>query len=129
MRLLLGALAVGLILVVLVMSLGEEMTIYTDFETARQNPSRTYHVVAEWIDREQSHYDAGQDIFFFRAKDTLGTVRWVLYPDPKPINFDAAHRVVLIGHHRDTTFFAEKILMKCPSKYKDESPAVSAMAR
>lgn len=125
MRLLIGALAVGIVLTFMLMSLSDEMTIYTDFQTAEKNPSKTYHVVAEWIDREASYYDPQRDIFSFRAKDTLGTVRWVHYPDPKPINFDAAHKVVLIGHYQDTAFLAEKILMKCPSKYKDQGATLS----
>ncbi|MCX8111863.1 MAG: cytochrome c maturation protein CcmE [Bacteroidia bacterium] len=130
MRLLIAALAIGLVLTLLLINLGEEMTIYTDFQTAASQPSKTFHVVAEWVDRENSYYDPSQDVFHFRAKDTLGTVRWVQYPDPKPINFDAAQRIVLIGHHQDTVFFAEKILMKCPSKYKEPSAQVSSsMAR
>ncbi|MCS7153048.1 MAG: cytochrome c maturation protein CcmE [Bacteroidia bacterium] len=128
MRLLIGAIATGIILAFLLMSLGEEMTIYTDFQTAAQNPSKTYHVVAEWVEREQSYYDPRRDIFYFKAKDSLGIVRPVIYPDPKPINFEAAQRVVLIGKYQDTAFFAEKILMKCPSKYKEgatSSPSAS----
>lgn len=128
MRWLIGAVVVGVLLAFLLMSLGEELTIYTDFKTAAQNPSKTFHVVAEWVDREASYYDAQTDRFVFRAKDTLGTIQWVIYHDPKPINFDAAHRVVLIGQYRDTAFYAEKILMKCPSKYKDTSTEISSSA-
>ncbi|MCS7188329.1 MAG: cytochrome c maturation protein CcmE [Bacteroidia bacterium] len=122
MRLLIGAIGVGLLLTFLVLSLGKELTIYTDFQTAAQNPGRTYHIVAEWISRDKSYYDPTSDTFWFLARDTLGAVRWVRYPDPKPINFEAASRVVLIGAYQDTFFHAEKILMKCPSKYKEEKP-------
>ncbi|MDW8417108.1 MAG: hypothetical protein RML92_06105, partial [Bacteroidia bacterium] len=86
MRLLIGAVGVALVLAFLLMSLGDELTIYSDFRTAEQNPSKSYHIVAEWINKEQSYYDPQKDIFYFQAKDTLGTVRWVHYPDPKPIN-------------------------------------------
>ncbi|MEN3040329.1 MAG: cytochrome c maturation protein CcmE [Bacteroidia bacterium] len=125
MRLLIGAIAVAGVLVFLLMSLGDELTIYSDFRTAEKNPSKSYHIVAEWVNREQSYYDPQKDLFSFQAKDTLGTVRWVHYPDPKPINFDAAQRVVLIGRYQDTAFYAEKILMKCPSKYKEEQRSAS----
>lgn len=120
MRLLIGAVGIGLLLSLLILSLREEVTTYTDFATAAAHPGRTYHVVAEWIDRENSYYDAAADAFWFRAQDSLGQATWVRYPDPKPINFDAAHKVVLIGYQRDSIFHAEKILMKCPSKYKDQ---------
>ncbi|RMF53905.1 MAG: cytochrome c maturation protein CcmE, partial [Bacteroidetes bacterium] len=49
-----------------------------------------------------------------------GWVARVRYPDPKPINFESAQKIVLIGQYRDSVFYAEKILMKCPSKYKEE---------
>lgn len=119
MRLLIGAVAVGLLLSLLLLNLREEITTYTDFATAAAHPRRTYHVVAEWVDRENSYYDAAEDFFWFRAQDSLGHATWVRYPDPKPINFEAAYKVVLIGSFRDSVFHAEKILMKCPSKYKD----------
>ncbi|MCX7605725.1 MAG: cytochrome c maturation protein CcmE [Bacteroidia bacterium] len=126
MRLLFGAIAVGTLLSFLLLSLGEELTIYADFRTAAAHPGRTYHIVAEWVERTNSYYDAQRDIFWFRAQDSLGEVRLVRYPDPKPINFDAAQKVVLIGHQQDSIFYAEKILMKCPSKYKEErSPSAN----
>jgi cytochrome c-type biogenesis protein CcmE len=120
MRLLLGAAVVGLLLGLLLYSLSDELTVYADFQTAAAHPGRTYHIVAEWVDREQSHYDPAEDAFWFRAQDSTGQVRLVRYPDPKPINFESAQKVVLIGQQRDTVFHAEKILMKCPSKYKEE---------
>lgn len=125
MRLLVGAVAVGLLLALLLWNLSGELTVYADFQTAAANPGKTYHVVAEWIDREQSYYDPAQDAFWFKARDSVGHTSWVRYPDPKPINFDAAHKVVLIGHQQDTVFYAEKILMKCPSKYKEERSSAS----
>ncbi|MCS7161840.1 MAG: cytochrome c maturation protein CcmE [Bacteroidia bacterium] len=120
MRLLVGAVAVGLLLAFLVLRLGEEVTIYTDFRTAQTNPHRTYHVIAQWVQREASRYDPQEDAFWFWAQDSLGTIVRVRYPDPKPVNFEVAQKVVLIGHYADSLFLAEKILMKCPSKYKAE---------
>lgn len=120
MRLLLGAVAVGTILALLILQLPKEVSLYTDFQTAAQKPGTTYHVVASWIRREDAFYDPAQDVFWFWAQDTLGTVRRVRYPDPMPINFEAAQKVVLIGYAQDSLFIAEKILMKCPSKYKEE---------
>ncbi|GIV24943.1 MAG: cytochrome C biogenesis protein CcmE [Bacteroidia bacterium] len=120
MRLLVGAAAVGLLLALLVYNLGQELTLYTDFRTAAAHPGQTYHIVAQWVEREKSYYDPAADAFWFRAQDSTGWVAQVRYPDPKPINFESAHQVVLIGQYRDSVFHAEKILMKCPSKYKEE---------
>jgi cytochrome c-type biogenesis protein CcmE len=120
MRLLVAAGGAGLLIAFILLSLSEDLTTYTDFGTARQHPQRTYHVVAEWIERNQSYYDAAKDAFWFRAQDSTGHAVWVRYPDPEPVGFATAQRVVLIGQMRDTIFEAEKILMKCPSKYKEE---------
>ncbi len=112
--------AVGLLLALLVYNLGQELTLYTDFRTAAAHPGQTYHVVAEWVNREKSSYDPAEDAFWFWAQDSTGWVARVRYPDPKPINFESAQKIVLIGQYRDSVFYAEKILMKCPSKYKEE---------
>ena len=123
MRLLIGAGIAGLFIAFLLLSVGRDLSTYADFRTAGAHAGRTYHVVAEWVDRELARYDAQMDAFWFRAKDSTGYVCWVRYPDPEPVGFATAHKVVLIGYMRDTIFEAEKILMKCPSKYKEEARA------
>jgi cytochrome c-type biogenesis protein CcmE len=120
MRLLVGAGVAGVLIAFLLLSVGQDLSVYADFRAARANPGKTYHVVAEWVEREQARYDAVADAFWFRAADSTGYVCWVRYPDPEPVGFATAHKVVLIGSMRDTVFEAEKILMKCPSKYKEE---------
>jgi cytochrome c-type biogenesis protein CcmE len=42
----------------------------------------------------------------------------------KPGNFNEATQVVAIGRYRDGVLEAEKLLVKCPSKYQglDEDP-------
>ncbi len=123
MRLLIGAGVAGLLMAFLLLSVGRELSVYADFQTARANPGKTYHVVAQWVERERAYYDAAADAFWFRAQDSVGQVYWVRYPDPEPVGFATAQKVVLIGSMRDTVFEAEKILMKCPSKYKEEARA------
>ncbi|MGQ9864469.1 MAG: cytochrome c maturation protein CcmE domain-containing protein [Bacteroidia bacterium] len=120
MRLLIATLAAAILMGLLIFQMGQKVTLYVDFATARHNPAKEYHVVASWIQREKAIYDPREDAFYFYAQDTLGGQMWVRYPDPKPINFETAARVVLIGKVQDTLFHADKILMKCPSKYKEE---------
>lgn len=95
-------------------------SIYTDFKTAK-NTSEEVHIVAEWVKREQAHYDQIKDEFSFFLKDTLGNEAFVIYPDPKPVNFEQADKIVVIGKFQSDTFFANKILMKCPSKYENNN--------
>ena len=44
----------------------------------------------------------------------------VSYYGVVPCNFDQATSVVLIGKPNDSTFVADKMLVKCPSKYQGE---------
>ena len=38
----------------------------------------------------------------------------------KPQDFELSEQVVLTGQMKDDAFVATDLLMKCPSKYKDE---------
>ncbi|MEO1449248.1 MAG: cytochrome c maturation protein CcmE [Bacteroidota bacterium] len=100
--------------------LTESASIYTDFATA-EKATKDVHIVGEWVQRDQAHYDPSQDLFSFYMKDTLQKVELVHYHDPKPMNFEQAEKVVIIGGYRDNAdaFVAEKIVMKCPSKYEE----------
>jgi cytochrome c-type biogenesis protein CcmE len=44
----------------------------------------------------------------------------VVYPNPRPANFEDAERVVVDGRMEGDTFMAEHILVKCPSKYNEQ---------
>jgi cytochrome c-type biogenesis protein CcmE len=44
----------------------------------------------------------------------------VTYRDVKPANFEEAVSIVAIGTYRTGAFHAEKLLVKCPSKYQGE---------
>jgi cytochrome c-type biogenesis protein CcmE len=122
--LLLAIAAVGLLLL---FSLSQNLSQYSDFTTARANPGREVHVVGQWVQRDQTTYDAATDRFTFYLRDSLGTVQQIEYFDPQPANFEQADRVVLIGRcapksgTKPETFVADKILMKCPSKYQDNT--------
>lgn len=47
----------------------------------------------------------------------------VVYPQPKPENFDTAKGVEAVGVYKDGVFRADNLLVKCPSKYNDEKPS------
>jgi hypothetical protein len=54
-------------------------------------------------------------------QDEDGNVRRVVYPRPKPNNFEQATQLVVIGEMSNDVFYANDMLMKCPSKYNDAS--------
>jgi len=58
--------------------------------------------------------------FTFMLVDNEGTTQKVFYNQPVPADFHRSEQVVVIGSYRDQEIFvADKILMKCPSKYQE----------
>ena len=118
--LLLVALAFGVSL----LFLSDSFSTYTDFQTAAES-GREVHVVARWVNRENAGYDPSLDEFRFQLQDSLNKTVTCIYPDPKPANLENADKLVVIGKHDGQVFRAEKILLKCPSKYKNEQPSLT----
>ena len=67
-------------------------------------------------------YDPVQDpnLFTFYIRDNEGTTQKVVLLQPKPQDFELSEQVVLTGRMQEDAFVATDVLMKCPSKYKDE---------
>ena len=60
--------------------------------------------------------------FSFLMVDENGTEQMVYYNEPMPADFLRSEQVVVIGKYADEQLFvADKILMKCPSKYQEET--------
>ena len=58
--------------------------------------------------------------FTFLLRDEKGETQSVRYTRPVPVDFRRAEKVVIVGYATPTYFHAEKILLKCPSKYEEE---------
>lgn len=89
---------------------------YVTFEEAKKTPE-SVHVVGNWVMRDKAYYDSQQDIFHFYMEDSARTVSKVHFHDPKPVNFETAENIVIEGVYENEAFEADRILMKCPSKY------------
>ncbi|BEU87102.1 cytochrome c maturation protein CcmE [Selenomonas sp. TAMA-11512] len=59
----------------------------------------------------------GKD-FVFTLEDESGGEMLVRYHGTEPDQFKEAHHIVAIGHYEQTAFEADKLLIKCPSKYE-----------
>jgi cytochrome c-type biogenesis protein CcmE len=101
-----------------VSSFGEQVAGYEAFAEAAEN-GRTAHVVGTWLEDRPTTYDPATNRFSFWMEDQEGNVRQVVYPNPKPANFEDAEQVVVNGRMDGDVFAAEHILVKCPSKYND----------
>lgn len=121
---LIGAAVVGIvgISVIAGASLGTNASLYSTFSDAKAT-GEDVHIAGKWVKRDQQHYDPETDIFTFYMSDSTQGVSVVKYNDPMPVNFESADKIVVEGKYHDDAFYADKIFMKCPSKYKaDELP-------
>lgn len=114
---------IGLVLLMgftslLLLSFGEQVGGYMNFEQAEETGSRA-HVVGQWVRDRHYQYDPDRNLFSFYMQDDAGVVRQVHYPHPKPANFEDAEKLVIEGTTSGEAFVANHILVKCPSKYND----------
>ncbi|TAF63268.1 MAG: cytochrome c maturation protein CcmE [Cytophagales bacterium] len=59
--------------------------------------------------------------FSFVIVDNNGEANKVIYDNPKPADFERSEQVVIIGTMKNGQFYASQILMKCPSKYQENT--------
>lgn len=120
-KLILGIIAIIAFTSLLMLNFSESISTYTDFETASEMKSA--HVPGTWDNSQAYGFSKETMQFSFYMKDEAGEVRRVVYPRPKPNNFEEADRLVVIGEMRDDVFYASEMLMKCPSKYNNADPS------
>ena len=101
-------------------SLNADTSSYSSFKEAAKE-SREFHVMGYWEKEKGMYYDALKDAnhFEFHMRDDKGDLNKVVYIGAKPQDFERSEKLVLIGEMKNDTFYATKILMKCPSKYND----------
>ena len=58
--------------------------------------------------------------FSFIMVDEDNREQKVFYNEPMPADFQRSEKVVVIGSYNEDLFVADKILMKCPSKYQEK---------
>ena len=122
----LGIIAVAI--VIIITSIGDAST-YESFSTAKtmaiNGKTEAIHVVGQLkkgANGEVEGIEVGEDktSFIFVMVDNDGTEQQVYYNEPVPADFTRSEQVVVIGTYKtDEMFVAEKILMKCPSKYQE----------
>lgn len=65
------------------------------------------------------HPEIDPNHFEFTLVDNDQRLQRVVYNSPKPADFDRSEQIVIVGNMADDHFQANKILLKCPSKYQD----------
>ena len=117
---------VGLVLVALaiaaLISLMGDMSTYDSIESAQKKEGKFVHIIAKVDTTKPIVYDPIKDPNYlsFTAVDSLGAYAQVVYKNAKPTDFEKSSRVVMKGAMQDGRFECKEIVLKCPSKYKDE---------
>jgi cytochrome c-type biogenesis protein CcmE len=92
------------------------LTPYLSFDEAKK--SRGVVQVMGALDKQSDRYDiANQELSFELLDDKGGRIR-IAYRGTKPANFKDAVSIVAIGRYADGRLDADKLLVKCPSKYQ-----------
>lgn len=115
------AAAIGLLI-----SMTGDLSTYDTLASARQKPGKFVHVIAKLDKGQPIVYDAVKDPNYlsFYVVDSLGTETKVIYHNPKPADLESSDRLVIKGSMQGQVFDCKGILLKCPSKYKDDKGQV-----
>jgi cytochrome c-type biogenesis protein CcmE len=132
----LGLGIIAIAIVIIVSMLGDAST-YESFATAKEmknkGEEKAIHVVGQLKKSETGEVEGievneNKTSFYFMMVDNDGTEQRVFYNEPIPADFHRSEQVVVIGAYKsDEIFLADKILMKCPSKYQETEVSTAGM--
>jgi cytochrome c-type biogenesis protein CcmE len=115
----LGAIAV---IIAGLLTMMKDLTTYDSIASAKQKEGKYVHLIARLDKTKPIEYDPVKDPNYlsFYAVDSLGNGTKVIYHNSKPNEFEHSERIVLKGRMEGEVFACKEILLKCPSKYKDD---------
>ena len=122
-------LLIAVAIAVLVSFMGNVST-YETIASAKQKEGKTVTIIAKLDKTQPIEFDAQKNPNYttFHIMDTLGNKARVDYYFEKPFDMEKAERLVMSGQMNGDVFEIRKkdgILIKCPSKYKDDPKAAS----
>lgn len=106
------------------------VTTYDTIAAAKEKPGKSVTLIAKVDKTKPMEYDPvkNPNYLSFTALDTLGNSIKVVYRNTKPTDMEKSERIVLKGSVKDGLFECKDILLKCPSKYKDDMNAAKQNA-
>ena len=111
--------------ILMLISASKDMSTYSTFAQVKRS-GETAKVVGVLAKDKPMYYNAEEDpnLFRFFMTDQDGEIHEVTLNAPKPQDFELSEQVVATGSFEGDEFVASSILMKCPSKYKNEEVLV-----
>jgi cytochrome c-type biogenesis protein CcmE len=118
--------------IAMIMSTAGDASQYVSFNEAKKMATNgnavKIHVVGKLKKNQagqvqEMYYNPAENpnYFTFTLLDNQNQPCTVVYNNPIPADFERSEQVVVIGAMKGDKFYADKILMKCPSKYQDEN--------
>jgi cytochrome c-type biogenesis protein CcmE len=115
--------------IAIIVSTAGDASSYVNFDQAFQMASTgnetSIHVVGE-LKKDSAGEIIGLEkspdnlSFSFILLDENKKEQKVFYNEPLPPDFTRSEKVVVVGSYHGDQFVAQKILLKCPSKYQDQ---------
>lgn len=115
------AIAVIAIAVAILITASKDVTTYANFNQAAQSGEKV-KLVGQLVKDKPVEYNPEKDPNYmsFWLRDEKGEVRQVILHTKKPQDFERSEQIVLTGQMQGAQFEAADMLLKCPSKYKDQ---------
>ena len=99
-----------------------DFSTYDTVSSAKQKQGKYVHLIAKLDKSLPIEYDPinNPNYLAFHAIDSLGGKTKVVYHNSKPTDLEKSERIVMKGKMEADHFECKEILLKCPSKYKDD---------
>ena len=114
---------IGLIIlgIGLLISASGDLSTYSSFNDADKTFQKV-KIVGTLSKDKEIYYEPTKDpnYFSFYLADANGREEKIIYLKAKPTDFEQSEQIVLTGKMKNGNFYATDMLLKCPSKYKDE---------
>jgi len=129
-----GIVVIAIAVFVIISTAGDAST-YVSFDEAKalveSGSAKKVHVVGQLKKDDNGEIVGvvpGEDklTVTFLMVDNNQKTNKVFYNQPMPPDLKQSEQVVVIGKYKDDIFYANQILLKCPSKYEEETLQVSS---
>jgi len=110
-----------IVAIALLMSTAQDLSTYGTFSEAAKSGSKV-KIAGQLVKDKEIYYEPAKDpnYFSFYITDSKGQEQKVVLLGSKPQDFELSEQIVVTGSMKGEEFIATDLLMKCPSKYKDE---------
>ena len=111
--------------IVVLISYTGDLSSYETIGSAKQKQGKFLNLIVKMDKTVPVEYDPVKDPNFlkFGVQDSLGGKINVVYHNTMPTDMEKSERLVLKGKVQGDVFECSAIVLKCPSKYKDNPNA------